>query len=344
MKPLQKLKEAIASGRPFSMLVVCLQPESQVLLSTPLIRCVHKRFPQAVIHYALQTKCAPLLEGNPYVHKIIKAGAELSSLPALLQGETYDCIISLEPGLRPSTVSKIYSRVPLLACPVSRFRKWYTLLFKKPAGAPEPEAERYLQSAAPLGVETDGLGLDFFIPEQARIKKDDLPFSHLQGYIVVIIHAPFYTQKMPPAKISEILSRIHYPVVLLGGEEERVAGNEIAAADEVKIYNACGKFSLHEMGDILQKAQLVISHDSYLMHMAAALKKNILSVWGSNSPAFGGAPYKTLYETYEIKKLRCHPCSVTGFDDCPRTHFKCMNQQRADRILAGVHSMLGRTN
>jgi ADP-heptose:LPS heptosyltransferase len=68
----------------------------------------------------------------------------------------------------------------------------------------------------------------------------------------------------------------------LGGPEDKANGDEIASVDDIKIYNACGKFNINESADLVRKAKVIISHDTGLMHIAAAFKKPIISVWGQH--------------------------------------------------------------
>ncbi|MEO8762855.1 MAG: glycosyltransferase family 9 protein, partial [Ginsengibacter sp.] len=106
------------------------------------------------------------------------------------------------------------------------------------------------------------------------------------------------------------------------------------------IYNACGKFSLNESADVVRKSKLVISHDTGLMHIAAAFKKSILSVWGNTVPSFGMYPYGTSYEVFEVNKLWCRPCSKIGFEKCPLGHFKCMRRMPVELIVQSVNKLL----
>jgi len=81
---------------------------------------------------------------------------------------------------------------------------------------------------------------------------------------------------------------------------------------------------------------LVISHDTGLMHIAAAFKKPIISIWGNTVPAFGMTPYYANQPVpsamFEVKGLGCRPCSKIGYEKCPKRHFKCMQMQDIDRI------------
>ena len=69
------------------------------------------------------------------------------------------------------------------------------------------------------------------------------------------------------------------------GKEDAEIGKEIASVDEVKIYNACGKFSINESADLVRKAKAVVTHDTGLMHIAAAYKRPIVSLWGNTVPS-----------------------------------------------------------
>jgi heptosyltransferase-2 len=195
-----------------------------------------------------------------------------------------------------------------------------------------------------LGVVNDHLGLDYFIPESEKVKEGDIPFSHLHGYVAIAIGAAHNTKKLPVEKLKELVEKIEHPIILLGGKEDFTNGEQIAETDPIKIYNACGKFSLNESADIVRNAKLVISHDTGMMHVAAAFKKNILSVWGNTVPSFGMTPYKTNYEVFQVNKLWCRPCSKTGFNKCPLGHFKCMNEQSMDAIARNAETYVGKKN
>ncbi len=135
-----------------------------------------------------------------------------------------------------------------------------------------------------------------------------------------------------------------HPIILLGGPEDAVNGNEIAAIDPIKVYNACGKFKLNESADLVRKAKLVISNDTGLMHIAAAFKKPVISLWGNTVPAFGMYPYYGDAPVSDIilqtNKLWCRPCSKIGYKKCPLGHFKCMESIDADELISKVRARL----
>ena len=144
--------------------------------------------------------------------------------------------------------------------------------------------------------------------------------------------------------------QLDHPIILLGGKEDRENASEIASVDPVKIYNACGKFSINESADLVKKSKLVISNDTGLMHIAAAYKRPVISLWGNTVPSFGMYPYygenflsgqnKQSYDIFQVNKLRCRPCSKIGYDKCPRGHFKCMEKIEVNDLLKAIYARL----
>ncbi|RTQ44044.1 glycosyl transferase, partial [Hymenobacter gummosus] len=66
------------------------------------------------------------------------------------------------------------------------------------------------------------------------------------------------------------------------------------------------------------------------MHIAAAFRKEIISVWGNTVPEFGMYPFRTEFRALEVEGLGCRPCSKIGYEKCPQGHFRCMRDIRID--------------
>jgi ADP-heptose:LPS heptosyltransferase len=151
-----------------------------------------------------------------------------------------------------------------------------------------------------------------------------------------VIGAALNTKKLPQHKLVELCKKIVHPVVLVGGTEDKLDGDTIAETDRVKIYNACGKFNLNESADLIRKSKLVITHDTGFMHVAAAFKKPVISVWGNTVPEFGMTAYygnlKIENALFEINNLPCRPCSKIGYSKCPLGHFKCMEEHKMEEV------------
>lgn len=99
--------------------------------------------------------------------------------------------------------------------------------------------------------------------------------------------------------------------------------------------------TLNESAALLKQASVVITHDTGMMHIAAAFQKKIISIWGNTVPDFGMYPYlnneyRNSFKIIENNDLSCRPCSKIGFDKCPTGHFKCMNDLKMQEITASI--------
>ncbi len=321
-------------------LVIRFSSIGDIVLTTPVIRCLKKKYIGSEIHFLTKRNFAGIVESNPYLSKVHTLANDLNETIASIQNEKYDQIIDLHHNLRTLKIKQSLKKIPFHSFNKLNVEKWVYTNFKINLMPQKHIVDRYLETVASLDVVNDGLGLDFFVPEKDVVKDSDIPFSHSQGFIAIAIGAAHFTKKLPVEKLKELCAAIDYPIILLGGNEDFYNGLEISGIDPVKIYNACGKFSLNESADLLRRSTLVISHDTGLMHIAAAFKKNILSVWGNTVPSFGMYPYQTGYESFQVNKLWCRPCSKIGYDKCPLGHFKCMNKQDIRAIVNSVHAFV----
>jgi heptosyltransferase-2 len=262
-----------------------------------------------------------------------------------LKTEEYDYIIDLHHNLRTLRIKRFLKGVKSFSFNKLNIEKYIYTNLKINILPKKHIVDRNLEAIASLGVVNDGQGLDYFIPEKDRVTNNDIPTSHLLGYVAIVIGAALATKKLPLHKLKELCAAIQFPIILLGGKEDAEEGKAIAVVDDIKIYNACGKFNLNESADIVRGAKLVVTHDTGLMHIAAALQKPIISVWGNTVPAFGMYPYygklsAQHFDVVEINKLWCRPCSKIGYDKCPRGHFKCMEQIAVNEIVNMVNHRL----
>jgi ADP-heptose:LPS heptosyltransferase len=329
------------------ILIIRFSSIGDIILTTPVIRCLRKQLPDAEIHFLTKQSYRSIVASNPYINKIHTLGDSFELMLHELKTEEYDYIIDLHHNLRSLRIKKFLKNVKAFSFDKLNVQKFIYTNLKINTLPKKHIVDRNLETVASLGIVNDELGLDYFIPEKDKIKQKDLPASHMLGYIAVVIGAALSTKKMPLHKLKTLCTAINHPIILLGDKGDTEDGKGIAAADDIKIYNACGKFNLNESADILRGAKLVITHDTGLMHIAAALQKPIISVWGNTVPAFGMYPYygkssAQHYDVVEINKLWCRPCSKIGYKKCPLGHFKCMELIAVNEIVNMVNKRLGK--
>jgi ADP-heptose:LPS heptosyltransferase len=315
------------------ILVIRFSSIGDIVLTTPIIRML-KMQTGAQIHYLTKPQYQSLLENNPYLDKIIVLPKDERKLRPLLKQENYDVIIDLHRNLRSRRFSfnlakKVYSFNKL------NFRKWLVVQFKYNTLPNEHIVDRYLATCNALNIKNDGQGLDYF--HGLTIESLDEFGLKPANYIVYAIGGQHQTKKMPKTKMVELLSLINHKIILLGGKEDAAVGDSLSTKES--IINLCGQTSLHQSALIIEHAKKVITHDSGMMHIAAAFKKEIISIWGNTIPELGMFPYLADENSaqFEVPNLSCRPCSKIGFNHCPKGHFNCMKAQDTKEISLRIN-------
>ena len=147
--------------------------------------------------------------------------------------------------------------------------------------------DRYFKAAEELGVANDGKGLDYFIPEEDIFDIEDLPAGFEDGYIAVAVGAAHATKRIPVEKIIEIGNQLYKPMVLLGDKNDAKTAEIIETQMNGKALNLCGKFNINTTASVVAQSDGVLTGDTGIMHIAAALGKPIASLWGNTVPELG---------------------------------------------------------
>lgn len=327
--------------RPMKFLIIRFSSIGDIVLTTPVIRCLKQQVPEAEVHYATKNSFKEIIESNPYVDKLHLLKNGLDPLIEELKQENFDYIIDLHHNLRTLKIKKALAKVPAYSFNKLNIKKWLLTALKINLMPHVHIVDRYLETVDAVGVKNDGRGLDYFIPAKDVVPDRDIPAAQSLGYIGVVIGAAHNTKKLPLHKLKELCNKIDHPIILLGGPEDREIGNQIASIDPIKIYNSCGKFTLNESADLVRRAKVIVTHDTGLMHIAAAFNKPVISIWGNTVPSFGMTPYfgnrGGQNEIFEIKGLWCRPCSKIGYNKCPLGHFKCMEKHNITEIAIRTH-------
>jgi heptosyltransferase-2 len=304
-----------------------------VVLTTPVIRCIQQQVPNAELHYLTKDIFAEIVSANPYVSKTYSLKKEVMEVvPALLE-EQYDLIIDLHNNIRSRQVSSLL-KVKTFRYNKQSFKRFLLTQFKLDL-LNNHIVDRYFTAVKQLNVINDGKGLDYFIPEAEEIPTQNLPFTHLAGFVAIVVGAKHFTKRIPKEKLEALCAGIAMPIMLIGGVEDAYLGTQLEAIDKFKIYNGCGKFSIHQSASLIKKAKAVITPDTGMMHIAAAFNKRIISIWGGTDKRLGFAPYPSNSSSVIIENVQiaCRPCHRFGRETCPKGHFKCMKELDMQKVL-----------
>lgn len=314
------------------ILIIRLSSIGDIILTTPVIRCLKLQYPHAEIHFFTKPQFAFLTAHNPFIHQTHVLDKPLLQKAIELKNIGFDYVIDLHNNLR-SAVVKAIMQTTAFSYNKQNIEKELLVRLGLQCLPVEHVVHRYVQSIEGLGVVNDQEGLDYFLPPNTT-----LPISLPSNYIAFAIGAQHFTKRLPAHKIAEFIHAVDGKVVLLGGQQDANIGHAVQQLVGEQVVNLCGKLSFDQSALVVKHATKVITHDTGLMHVAAALKKEIISVWGNTIPEFGMYPYYGKHKVsnlqLQVQGLSCRPCSKIGFAVCPKGHFKCMEEQKNIQLFS----------
>ncbi|MEN8225567.1 MAG: glycosyltransferase family 9 protein [Bacteroidota bacterium] len=321
------------------ILIIRFSSIGDIVLTTPLIRCLKQQVPDAEIHYLTKEKFYPILIANPYIDQIHTFNDALSTVLKPLKEEKFDFIVDLHKNLRSFRV-KLALRRPTGTLHKLNFEKWLLVNLKVNRLPQKHIVDRYFEALGKLEVTNDHQGLDYFIPADESLVPDDLPENFRDGFIAFVIGGMHHTKMYPEDKVAELCRLINKPIILMGGTEDADRADRIMQQSDKMLHNACGRYTINQSASIIRMASYVITNDTGLMHIAAAFSKDIHSFWGNTIPEFGMYPYlpegKGSSTIYEVADLKCRPCSKIGYESCPKKHFRCMTDIEVNRLIEAI--------
>lgn len=325
-----------------NILIIRLSSIGDILLTTPFVRNVKNKYPEAHLTYVTKKQFTPLLKNNPHIDEILSydSATKLKGLFRLrdkLAEKQYAYIFDLHNNFRSNRLTKT------LAGKVSRIRKnklkrAVLVYFKwNLYNKIKPATIKYMDVGSGAGITDDGEGLELFLggEKEGILKHNNLQMNQ---YICIAPAAAHYTKIWPMEYVKELLIKItevsKFKLAILGSASETEMFKALPKNES--IIHLAGKLSLLESAEVIKHSKGIISNDSGLMHMAAALKKPVIAIFGSTVKELGFFPYRADSIVIENEKLWCRPCSHIGRKKCPLGHFKCMREITVETVFNTV--------
>lgn len=308
------------------ILIIRFSSIGDIILTTPIIRSVKLQL-NAEVHFLVKPSFKALLSHNPYIDKIHTYSTENDGISDLLKGENFDCILDLQKNIK-SRILTTRLGVKSLTFDKLNIKKWILVNTKVNLLPDKHIVDRYYEAVAPLGIKNDGMGLDFFF-DIAEVDKAQMILNGITHYQVLVLGANYFTKRIPATKCEELIRGSKLLTILLGGKDVEQVAEELSEKLPDSTMNLVNKVNLNISAAIIKSATRIITGDTGMMHIAAALQKDMVVLWGNTVPQFGMYPYygeksrkKAIY--LEAENLNCRPCSKLGYNACPKGHFKCM--------------------
>ena len=262
------------------LLIIRFSSIGDIVLTTPVIRCIKQQLKGAEVHYITKKQFSSVIESNPHIDRIYTLEKNVKEVSSQLKKENYDFVIDLHHNLRSAHVKSVLGKKSKSFSKLN-IEKWLMVNLKWNNLPNEHIVDRYFDTVQSLGVVNDGAGLDYFIPKKDEVDLKTLPKEFQNGYTGFVIGAKFFTKQLPKEKIISIIQKINQPVVLLGGKEDFEKANaiisELRTPNSNPVFNACGKYNLNQSASLVKQAKKIITHDTGLMHIASAFKKDVIS-------------------------------------------------------------------
>ena len=301
-----------------------------------MIRALHKQL-NAELHFVTKTRYAELLKHSPYLEQVHTLESDINELTKDLKELAFDHVIDLHKNWRSKKLIRALGRKH------SSYNKrsidrWILVHLKIDRLKNQHIVDRYFTAVQFLNVKNDNAGLDLFFSDASQLPTE----LKEKDYAVVVIGTQHATKDIPEKLIVDTLDKLKVRIVLVGGKEHLDSGLKIEAESTCHILNYVGKTDLLTSAKIIEHAQYVIAPDTGMMHIAAALKKPLVAIYGSTSSKLGFTPYlaQIPFAIVENTSLSCRPCTKMGRDVCPKGHFNCMNELKSNTIVEKISSLI----
>lgn len=320
-------------------LVVRFSSIGDIVLTSPIVRCLKQQVEGAEVHFLTKKAFEPLVMNNPYIDKVHCLENDFPALIAQLKTQQFDYIIDLHKNLRTARLRQSLRRMAFTFDKLN-LKKWLAVRLKYNTLPKVHIVDRYFDAVRLFDVVNDNKGLDFF-PVDAEWSPGESTGLEPGRYSVLVLGAKHATKQMPLDLMMDLCEGIKGKLVLVGGKDEMELASKLANQSGTCI-NLVGKLSIDQSAIVISHSKVVIAPDTGMMHIAAAYKKDILSVWGNTIPDFGMYPYLagSSSKIFEVEGLGCRPCSKIGYPKCPKGHFKCMMQQDTQAIIDQANRIL----
>lgn len=325
-----------------NILVIRLSSLGDVILTTPLLRFLKKQNPEILIDYIIKEEFLDAIKFNRNVNEfIIFKKDDTKELKKKIKTKNYDFIIDLQNNFRSR---KLYNKFNhnVVKFKKNSLNKFLLTNFKiNRFKEIIPISQRYINTITSERLSEEDLIPEIYYPDSIDKQADKLfNLNSDQKIIGICPGSKHFTKTYPKEKFRELIEELTktYKVFLFGGSNEKELTRYLTINEQV--FNFQNENDLFLTTALMKKCDMVVTNDSALMHIANALKKPIIAIFGSSVREWGFAPVGVASKIIEVENLSCRPCSHFGKSYCPEKHFKCMLDISSKEIISEINKLL----
>jgi heptosyltransferase-2 len=322
------------------------------ILSTPLIKALRELFPDSFISFLLIPETKKVLENNPYLNEILvydkrnkKGPIRFFQLVGKIRERGFDLAVIPHRSLRSALLSYLSSIPKRIGFDNSAGSSLFTEKVNYLANI--HEIERNLSLLSDFDYHPENVNPELFpSPDDYSYARKLLHDSDIREEEKIVGIAPgsvWATKRWLPERFAEVADLLQQKagvkVVFLGSEEDQKLCQGIADQMKTPSVILAGKTDILQSSAIISLCKVILSNDSAPVHVASAMKRPVVAIFGSTIPEFGFAPYGEGHVIIQ-KKMECRPCGIHGKRKCPQKHFKCMKEIATEEVYEAVVSRL----
>lgn len=327
------------------VLVIRLSSIGDIILTTPALKAFKRKYPDSTIDFLVMDKFKDSIEGSPYVDNLIlfKRGEDdgiqnLKKFAKNLKDNNYDYIFDLHGKFRSIALTKFIG----IKC--FRYKKrslWKTLFVKMRVvkySVDDTIIKNYFGAFKSFGLKYVGEDIDFHFSDK-DMSRIDISYN---GLPVFAPGASKNTKKWLPEEFGKLAKIIYekwgVKTIIIGGREDSERAEIIHEISGGNTIDLTGKLSLKESGALLSKARFLVTNDSGPFHIGRGVGCRTFVIFGPTDPRmFQLGKRDTLIYTGEP----CSPCSLHGDKECPKKHFNCMKNLKAEKVMEVIEKIGG---
>lgn len=328
------------------------------IITTPLIRAIHKLYPNANISFCVRPEHADLFYNIPFINKVIpfdkrnvyQGFSGLLKFMKILSSYNFDLIINLHLSIRSTVLLSMIKGAYLIGFSSAAMSSIFNKKVEKKRELCEVERNLMMISV---------LCDDFTLEETKKIagllvtnidehiKNNTTSFFKTavpNKKVVGIAPGSVWPTKRYPieyfVKVAEDLYNKGYAIALFGGQDDKESLDKFIELFKYPYFDFAYKTSLKELPAIISATSLLICNDSGAMHIAISGGVPTVAIFGPTTKSLGFFPYDDKSIVVENNSIKCRPCGKHGGNTCSRNHFKCMQDITPDRVLLSALSIL----
>ena len=327
------------------------------VMTQPLLASLKAQYPESKIDVLASTWVAPIYRACPEVNEIIEAKFEHKKLQWGLRKELagklalkkYQACFVLPNSLKSALIPWL-ANIPFRIGYRGELRfGLINVALDNPSKINRPPmVEHYLalsqlldgeQASPSTGNLTPRLNVSSAATQSVKAKLKNIHIDQADIYVMCPGAEYGPTKRWPTGHFAELAQNLvsnnpNNQIILLGSKGDYPLAQEIQAKEDGRIHNWCGETSLDEAIALIGMSKAVVSNDSGLMHVAAALKTPQVAIFGSSDPAHT-PPLSDKAQVIWLN-LSCSPCHKR---ECPLGHLKCLNDILPAQVLATLNTL-----